>query len=487
MNYLKQIITNPIRDFKKLIQNISWKNAFLSAILAIVVLSLTRIAFAQDPSSVSAADALPEVNSGDTAWMLISSALVMFMTPGLALFYGGMIRTKNVLNTLMQSFIALSIITILWVICGYSFAFSKGNAFYGGLDYIMLHGVEQGTFALNGTKYTMPHQVFSFYQMMFAIITPALISGAIADRMKFSGYLVFITIWHFLVYIPLAHMVWGEGGYIFTLGALDFAGGLVVHITSGVSALVLAIILGKRKLTSKDDTRPHNLPMTLIGTAILWFGWFGFNAGSALGSGSLAGAAFLTTHVAAATAGIVWLGIEWIAIGKPTALGFATGAVAGLVAITPCAGFVDVGAALIIGALVSVICFFAIKLKSKFGYDDTLDVFGVHGVGGIWGAIAVGLFAKASVNPGTLAIDPASPINGLFNGGGGVLLIKQVTSVGIAVVIAVVGTLVIASVLKAAGILRATEQEEELGLDQTQHGEEAYNGMVGADGAMGGH
>ncbi len=467
-----------------------WQRGLLRAALLTAAVGLPALAFGQDPAAAPAAapaaDALPDVNSGDTAWMLTSSALVMLMTPGLALFYGGMIRTKNVLNTLMQSFIALSIITIFWVICGYSFAFAPGSPFYGGTDYFMLKGVEQTTFALNGTKYTMPHQVFSFYQLMFAIITPALISGAIADRMKFGAYIAFISMWHFIVYIPLAHMVWGEGGYIFNLGAWDFAGGLVVHISSGVSALVLSIILGKRKLTAKDDTRPHNLPMTLIGTALLWFGWFGFNAGSALGSGGLAGAAFMTTHVAAATAGLVWIIIEWFAIGKPTALGFATGAVAGLVAITPCAGFVDVGAALIIGGAVSVISYFAIKLKSKFGYDDTLDVFGVHGVGGIWGAIAVGLFAKASVNPASLAVDAANPINGLMNGGGMTLLMKQLTSVGIAVVIAVVGTMLIAGILKAAGILRATEAEEDLGLDQTQHGEEAYNGMAGADGAMSG-
>ena len=331
----------------------------------------------------------------------------------------------------------------------------------------------------------MPHQVFAFYQLMFAIITPALISGAIADRMKFGGYVAFISAWHFIVYIPLAHMVWGQGGYIFNLGAWDFAGGLVVHISSGVSALVLSIMLGKRTITSKDDTRPHNLPMTLIGTAILWFGWFGFNAGSALGSGGLAGSAFMTTHVAAATAALVWIIIEWFAIGKPTALGFATGAVAGLVAITPCAGFVDVGAALIIGALVSVICYSAIKLKSKFGYDDTLDVFGVHGIGGIWGAIAVGLFSSNGVNSALVNADK-SPINGLFAGGNADLLMKQLQSVGIAVTLAVVGTILIASVLKAMGMLRATEQEENLGLDQTQHGEEAYNGMAGADGAFAG-
>ncbi len=478
-----------MRLFNNELDSRRWRHGLLRTMLLTGAVGVPALVFAQDPvmpEPAAAAAALPEVNSGDTAWMLTSSALVMFMTPGLALFYGGMIRTKNVLNTLMQSFIALSVITILWVVCGYSFAFAPGTAFYGGLDYLMLKGVTQQGFILNATPYTMPHQVFAFYQLMFAIITPALISGAIADRMKFGAYIAFISAWHFLVYIPLAHMVWGEGGYIFGLGAFDFAGGLVVHISSGVSALVLAILLGKRKLTSKDDTRPHNLPMTLIGTAILWFGWFGFNAGSALASNGLAGSAFMTTQVAAATAGLVWILIEWVVIKKPTALGFATGAVAGLVAITPCAGFVDVGAALIIGAAVSFISYFAIKLKAKFGYDDTLDVFGVHGVGGIWGAIAVGLFANNSVNAALIKGDK-NPLNGLFLGGGTELLGHQLLSVLIAVVIAVVGTLIIGGILKAMGILRATDAEQDLGLDQTQHGEEAYNGMAGADGAMSGH
>ncbi|MBC8140251.1 MAG: ammonium transporter [Armatimonadetes bacterium] len=461
----------------------NWHGTALRAALTVATVGLPLLAWAQDPATAPVVEAAVEAakpDTGDTAWMMVSAALVMLMTPGLALFYGGMIRTKNVLNTLMQSFVALSVITILWVVAGYSFAFAPGSTpFYGGTDYLMLgEKVNQNVFELNGTKYTFPHQVFMMYQLMFAIITPALISGAIADRMKFGAYIAFISIWHFLVYVPMAHMVWGQGGYLFGLGALDFAGGLVVHITSGVSALVLAIMLGKRTLTPKDDTRPHNLPMTLIGTALLWFGWFGFNAGSAGASGGLAGSAFLVTHVAAATAGIVWIIIEWFAIGKPTALGFATGAVAGLVAITPASGFVDVTAALIIGAGVSFISYFAIKLKSKFGYDDTLDVFGVHAIGGIWGAIATGLFAKVSINAANTTGD------GLLVGGGTKLIGIQLISVLIAVVVAVVGTVLIAGLLKAMGILRATEKEEEIGLDQTQHGEEAYNGMEGADGAF---
>jgi len=441
----------------------------LQGALAAAVLGLPALAWAQD---AAAAPAKPD--TGDTAWMLVSSALVMLMTPGLALFYGGMVRAKNILNVLMQSFIALSVITILWVVVGYSLAFAPGNAFVGGMDYFMLNKVDQNVFSLNGTAFTIPHQVFMFFQLMFAIITPALISGAVADRMKFSGYLVFIALWHLIVYIPLAHMVWGEGGHIFKLGALDFAGGLVVHISSGISALVLCILLGKRKLSPLDDTRPHNLPMTLIGTALLWFGWFGFNAGSAGASGGLAGSAFLVTHVAAAVAGMVWILIEWIAIKKPTALGFATGAVAGLVAITPGSGFVNLTGAIIIGAGVSLISFFMIKLKSKFGYDDTLDVFAVHGMGGIWGALATGLFADPKVN---------SLGTGMFYGGAE-LFGKQIISVGIAVVVAVVGTLVIGGILKVAGLLRVSEEDEVNGLDISQHGEEAYSGMGGgADGA----
>ncbi len=446
---------------------------------------LLAIFIAALPTLVSAQSQLPALgeakpDSGDTAWMLVSTALVMLMTPALALFYGGMIRTKNVLNTLMQSFIALSAITILWVVAGYSFSFAPGSPFYGAGDFFLLNGVGQGVFSLNGTISTIPHQVFMVYQLMFAVITPALISGAIADRMKFGAYIVFIAAWHFLVYVPLAHMVWGADGFLLKLGALDFAGGLVVHISSGVSALVLAILLGKRTLTHKDDTRPHNLPMTLIGTALLWFGWFGFNAGSAGAAGGLAGSAFVATHVAAATAGLVWIMIEWITIKRPTALGFATGAVAGLVAITPASGYVDVTGALIIGAGVAFISFFAIKLKSRFGYDDTLDVFAVHGVGGIWGAIATGLLAKTSVNSSVTA-------QGLLVGGGTHLLITQFISVGIAVSVAVTGTLIIGGTLKAMGVLRASETEQEQGLDQTQHGEEAYNGMAGTDSALPSH
>lgn len=427
-----------------------------------ILLMLAAVAFGQD---AAAAPAPPKVDTGDTAWVLASSALVLLMTPGLALFYGGMVRSKNVLNVLMQSFIAMGVVTIIWVVVGYSLAFHTGSPFVGGLGWVGLKGVGQEPYAFYGA--TVPHQVFMVFQMMFAIITPALISGAIAERMKFSSYLIFMALWSLLVYAPLAHMVWGEGGFLKAKNALDFAGGTVVHISSGISALVLAIMLGKRRTKPNEDSRPHNLTMTLVGTGLLWFGWFGFNAGSAIGSNGLAGSAFIVTHIAAAVAGMTWTLIEWIVIKKPTALGFATGAVAGLVAITPASGYVGPMAAIVLGAGVSVISFGAIRLKAKFGYDDTLDVFGVHGIGGIWGAIATAFFASKAVN--------SAGADGLLNGGGMDVLMTQLISVGVAVVYAVVGTLVIGGILKATIGLRVDADAEEAGLDLTQHGEEAYS------------
>lgn len=432
-----------------------WRTSALSAMF----LSLGAAAFAQDTEG-------PKIDTGDTAWLLVSTALVMLMTPGLALFYGGMVRAKNVLNMLMQSFIALCVVSVLWVAVGYSLAFAKGSPFVGGLEWLGLNGVGQTPHTFYAT--TAPHQVFVLFQLMFAIITPALISGAIADRMKFSAYVLFIAFWSLLVYSPLAHMVWSEDGYLLKLGALDFAGGTVVHISSGFSALVLCMMLGKRKTGSAEDMRPHNLPMTLIGTGLLWFGWFGFNAGSAVASNGLAGSAFLVTHTAAAVAGLTWVLIEWAAYKKPTALGLATGAVAGLVAITPASGFVGVLPAIVIGAGVSFISFFAIKAKSKFGYDDSLDVFGVHGLGGTWGAIATGVFAQKSIN--SLGAD------GLFFGGGASLLLKQLAGVGVAIAIAVAGTLIIGGILKATIGLRVAQDEEDAGLDLAQHGESGYAG-----------
>jgi len=451
-----------------IIESSRFFNRFLGCL--VILLSLTGASFAQDTSSPA-----PTVNPGDTTWLLVSSALVLLMTPGLALFYGGMVRGKNILNMLMQSFIAMSVVTLVWVIAGYSLAFAKGEGalapFIGTLAWAGLEGVGQTPHSFYAT--TAPHQSFMIYQMMFAIITPALISGAIADRMKFSAYIIFIALWSLLVYSPLAHIVWSEEGFLLKYGSLDFAGGTVVHISSGISALVLAIMLGKRN-TANEDMRPHNLPMTLIGAALLWFGWFGFNAGSALASNGLAVSAFVVTHIAAAVAGLTWILIEWVMIKKPTALGYATGAVAGLVAITPASGFVKPIPAIAIGCGVSFICYFAIKLKSHLGYDDALDVFGVHCVGGIWGAIATGLFAQKSVN--------AAGADGLFFGGPE-LLVKQIVGILFALVMGGVGTFIIGSILKATIGIRVSESEEATGLDITQHGEEAY--PLSSEGALG--
>lgn len=409
----------------------------------------------------------PRVDAGDTGWMLVSTALVMLMTPGLALFYGGMVRAKNVLNMLMQSFVAVALVSVLWVLAGYSLAFAPGNAFIGGFGYVGLRGVGLDPNPVYGD--TIPHQLYMMYQMMFAIITPALISGAIAERMKFGAYVVFVSLWALVVYCPLAHMVWGSGGLLNTLGALDFAGGTVVHMSSGFSALVLALIVGKRRLDGSDDLRPHNLPMTLIGTALLWFGWFGFNAGSAIHSSGLAVSAFTATHVAAAAAAFTWVAVEWIAYKKPTALGLATGAVAGLVAITPAAGFVGPLPAVLIGAAVSVISFYAIKLKNRFRYDDTLDVFGVHGVGGTWGALATGLFASRAINS-------AVKHDGLLLGGGFAQLGLQALAAVIALAYAGGVTALLAWVLGRFIGLRVDEDAEIAGLDLALHGETGYSG-----------
>ncbi|GAB4458941.1 MAG: ammonium transporter [Armatimonadaceae bacterium] len=448
------------------LQGVRHRLGLRMALWALLSLFSAGSAFAQE-----AAAEVAKADTGDTAWLLASTALVLLMTPGLALFYGGMVRGKNVLNMLMQSFVAMGVVSILWVLVGYSLAFAKGTPFIGSFEWVGLNGVGQEPDDFYAT--TAPHLLFMIFQMMFAIITPALISGAIAERMKFSAYVVFIALWSVLIYSPLAHMVWGEEGFLLTLGALDFAGGTVVHISSGISALVLAILLGKRKVDRSEDTRPNSLPMTLIGTGLLWFGWFGFNAGSAVASNGLAASAFVVTHVAAATAGFAWMVIEWLTIKKATALGFASGAVAGLVAITPASGFVGPLAAIVIGAVVSVISFFAIKMKARLGYDDSLDVFAVHGMGGIWGALATGLFAQKSIN--SLGAD------GLFFGGGAELLGKQVIGVLVALAMGAIGTVVIAMIVKATIGLRATEAEEDAGLDLTQHGEVAYASSGGVE------
>jgi len=397
--------------------------------------------------------------------MLISSALVMLMTPGLALFYGGMVRTKNVLGTIMQSFVALGVITIQWVLYGYSLAFGPDiGHFIGNLSWIGLRGVGLDPFPDYAA--TIPHQAFMIFQMMFAIITPALITGAIAERFKFRTYLLFLVLWATFVYDPVAHWVWGTGGWIRNLGALDFAGGLVVHISSGVAALVAALLSGHRRGYGEEPMPPHNLTMTLLGAALLWFGWFGFNGGSAVASGSLATSAFVVTHISAAAAALSWMVVEWKHRGNPTVLGAASGAVAGLVAITPASGFVGPVSAILIGLIGGALCYYAINLKNKFRYDDSLDVVGVHGVGGTWGAIATGLFASKAIN--------AAGNDGLFFGNPSLLGV-QVLSVVSAWVYSFVVTLIILKVLDWTMGLRVSEEHEVTGLDLSQHGESGYS------------
>ncbi|MBI5409124.1 MAG: ammonium transporter [Nitrospirae bacterium] len=443
----------------------------LSILMLIAVLSLTNFVFAEEEGTAPSAPVAVEqtapvlkVDTGDTSWVLISTALVMLMTPGLALFYGGMVRRKNVLGTIMQSFIALGVITILWVLYGYSLAFGPDvGHVIGNLDWVGLKGV--GLEPNPDYAATIPHQAFMIFQMMFAVITPALITGAFAERFKFSTYLVFLVLWATFVYCPLAHWVWGVGGWIRNLGALDFAGGLVVHISSGVSALAAAIIVGKRKRFGVEPMLPHNLTMTLLGAALLWFGWFGFNGGSAVASGSLATSAFVVTHIATAAAALSWMVAEWKHRGKPTALGAASGAVAGLVAITPASGFVGAIPAIIIGLAAGVLCYFAVNLKTRLGYDDSLDAVGVHGAGGTWGAIATGLFASKAINP--------AGNDGLFFGNPS-LLSSQLISIGAAWVYSFIITLIILKVLDATIGLRVDDQSEFVGLDNAQHGESGY-------------
>ena len=406
-----------------------------------------------------------KVDSGDNAWVLMSSALVLMMTgPGLALFYGGLVRKKNMLGTLMQCFFLMALITVIWGLVGYSLAFSEGNAFIGGFDYALLDGVGQEA---NGT---ISHLTFMVFQLMFAIITPALITGAFAERMSFKGLTVFMILWVFIVYFPMAHMVWGPKGFLNafdggTIKCLDFAGGTVVHISSGVSALVCALYLGKRRGYGTEAMRPHNLPLSFIGACLLWVGWFGFNAGSALNASGLAASAFVATHFATAAAVLGWLLAEKIRDGKPSVLGGITGAVAGLVAITPASGFVTPMAALIIGFVAGLVCYLAVAvLKSKLGYDDSLDAFGVHGVGGTVGAVLTGVFASATVQDG---------VTGLLEGNSA-QLIDNILGVLVTWVLAAVGTLIILKVTDALVGLRVTDAEEIEGLDLTQHGEEAY-------------
>jgi Amt family ammonium transporter len=406
-----------------------------------------------------------DMNPADTVFVLMSAALVMLMTPGLALFYGGMVRNKNVLGTILQSFIILGIITLEWVLWGYSNAFGPDHGqIIGGFEWFGLKGVGMTPSPDYGS--TIPHVAFMIFQCMFAVITPALISGAFAERMKFSAFLLFTLAWATFVYNPLCHWVWGVGGWIGNMGALDFAGGTVVHISSGVSALAAALLIGRRRGYGKTPYIPHNVPMTVTGAALLWFGWFGFNAGSALASNGLAANAFVVTHIASALAALSWTFMEWIHRGKPTTLGAASGAVAGLVAITPASGFVGPMTALIIGALAGVICYGGVVLKSRLGYDDSLDVVGIHGLGGTWGALATGLFASKAINP-----DGA---NGLFFGNPGQLWI-QFVSVIATMVFAFVMTLIILKVIDLLIGLRVTDEEEEIGMDISLHDETGYS------------
>jgi ammonium transporter, Amt family len=450
----------------------------LKSKLFVLWLAASAAAFAQGTTSATDAAIKSAQSAGDNAWMLVSTALVLMMTgPGLALFYSGLVRRKNVLGTMMQSFVLMALVTVWWVLFGYSLAFGEGSPFIGGLQYLGLHGV--GAAPNPDYAATIPHQTFMLFQLMFAIITPALITGAFAERMKFSAMLLFSSLWLLIVYLPMAHMVWGKGGFLnaFSGGripCLDFAGGTVVHITSGVSALVCALYLGKRTGFPKEPIKPHSIVLSTVGACLLWVGWFGFNAGSALAASGLATSAFAATHIAAATATLGWMFAEWMKHGKPTVLGAISGAVAGLVAITPASGFVTPMAALLIGFAAGILCFFmATAVKSRFGYDDSLDAFGVHGAGGTLGALLTGVFATNAVNDGLK--DSAGKVLplGLVDGNGGQVL-NQGIAVVISYVLAIVGTLVILKICDMVFGLRVSEDQERQGLDVSMHGEEGY-------------
>ena len=447
--------------------------------LSLLFLSLCTFAAAQPAADLEKrlADvekaAKAAQSAGDNAWMLTSAALVLMMTgPGLALFYGGLVRRKNVLGTMMHSFVLMAVVSVVWAVVGYSIAFGEGNPFFGGLQYLFLHGV--GADPNGDYAGTIPQGTFMVYQLMFAIITPALISGAFAERIKFSGMLLFMVLWLLIVYLPMAHMVWGKNGFLgATWGKIptfDFAGGTVVHITSGVSALVCALYLGKRKGYGTDPMRPHSLVLSTVGACLLWVGWFGFNAGSALAANALATSAFVATHFATATAALGWMIAEWIRTGKPSILGAISGAVAGLVAITPASGFVTPMPAMLIGLIAGVVCYLMVSVvKSKFGYDDALDAFGVHGIGGTIGAILTGVFATKEIND----LRMGQPM-GLADGNAG-QVVNNLIGAAIAWGLAIVGTWVILKVCDAVTGVRAEEAAEIDGLDLSMHGEEGYN------------
>jgi len=431
------------------------------AVVGVVVGFLLGCPLAQAGGAAQA----PKVDAGDTAWVLVSAALVMLMTPGLAFFYGGLVRRKNILSILMQCFMIMCLISLQWVLFGYSLAFGPDvKGVIGNLDWAFLRGV--GAEPNPTYADSIPHQAFMIYQAMFAVITPALIIGAFAERMKFSAFCVFSLLWATLVYDPVAHWVWGDGGFLKSWGALDFAGGTVVHITAGVSALAAALVLGRRVGYPGSMSPPHNLPFAVLGAGLLWFGWFGFNGGSALKAGPLAVSAFVVTHVGCATAGLTWAVMDWLFLARPTMLGMITGAVAGLVAITPAAGFVSPMGAIGVGIGAGAICYGAVYfVKARLGYDDSLDAFGVHGIGGIWGALATGVWATVAVN--------SSGANGLLHGNPRQFLI-QLAAVAITGAYAFVATVVLLKVVSAFAAVRVGEHEERVGLDLTQHREVGY-------------
>ena len=436
-----------------------FKGIHTSVIFAL--LGIAVVGFA--PAMALAGEAAATIDKGDTAWIIVSTALVMLMTPGLALFYGGMVRKKNVLGTIMHSFILLCVMSVVWVLWGYSLAFGPSQGgIIGSLAWFGLNGVGQTPGPYSDT---IPHLIFMMFQGMFAVITPALITGAFAERIKFSAFLVFSILWVTLVYAPLAHWVWGGGWIGSKLGALDFAGGTVVHISSAIAAITAAVVIGRRKGYLHEPMPPHNMTMTFVGAALLWFGWFGFNAGSALAADGLAALAFVTTNTAAAMAAVSWTMAEWIHRGKPTALGAVSGAVAGLVAITPAAGFVSPLSAILIGLFAGVLCYAAVSLKPRFGYDDSLDVLGIHGVGGTLGALATGLLASTAINSGGA--------NGLFFGNPS-LLGTQALAVGATMVFVFIMSYVILKGIDWTIGLRVSEEDEANGLDHTQHGEAGY-------------
>jgi Amt family ammonium transporter len=463
-----------------MLSHMSSMRKILPVLICLVMLAGGAALYAQDAGAQSpapeapaaaapgaaAAPAPPKIDSGDTAWVLVSTALVLAMTaPGVALFYGGMVRSKNALSTFLQSFIILCLISIQWVLWGYSLAFGPDKShIIGGLEWFGLNGV--GAEPNADYAATIPHHAFMLFQMMFAVITPALITGAFAERVKFSSFILFTLLWATFIYDPLAHWMWGVGGWLRNFGALDFAGGTVVHISSGVAGLVCAIVVKRRLGHGKEPMSPHNLPMTLLGASLLWFGWFGFNAGSALTSGALAASTFTATNTATAASALAWMIAEWMYRGKPSALGAASGAVAGLVAITPASGFVGPMSSIWIGIGAGVLCYTAVMLKPLFGYDDALDAVGVHGVGGTWGVLATGLFASKAVN--------SAGADGLFFGNPKQLII-QAMAVLVTWVFVFVGTLIVLAVVAAITGLRVNEEEEQSGLDLSQHDEKAYS------------